>query len=99
MFLLPKLPLFPVPFIFRRVFPCSPEINDIIIPLFPITPAEGLTILRRFPGLVVTLPNVILCNGTKTMTSATDDVNIRNVTSVVCAFRRNVCKIMNKNDR
>ena len=35
---------FPVPFIFRLVLPCSPEIND-IIPLFPLIPGRALYML------------------------------------------------------
>ena len=43
--LLPKITfVFPVSFIFRLLFPCSLEISD-IIPLFPITPWEGLIYL------------------------------------------------------
>ena len=49
-----------------------------------------------FPGFAMMLPNVILCSGTNTMTSASNDINIRIVTLVVCAFWHNMSKIMNK---
>ena len=58
----------------------------------------SLSWLTSIPGFAVTLPNVILCNGTKTTSLFTNDVNIRSATSVVCAFRRNTSKTMNKNE-
>ena len=50
-------------------------------------------------GFAMTLPNVILCNETKTKTSASNDDNFRNVTLVVRAFRRNMTSFKNKNER
>ena len=42
--------------------------------------------------------NVILCNGTETIKSAANDVNIGNVTPEVGVFRRNMSKFMDKNE-
>ena len=51
----------PVPFSFRGLFPCSPEINGLIYSPVPQNPWEGLTIVRIQSNIVTMLAKEPCC--------------------------------------